>query len=99
MNFKEKLVTALVWLMVQVGVPSSDILKFVEDTKGKVSMGAIIGISIALIVAAAILPTAVVDITNTTKWTGAPTAVLTLVPIIGVVAIVAVLLMLVRSRR
>lgn len=56
--------------------------------------GILIGISIALIVAAAILPTAIVDITNTTKYTGAPAAVLTLVPILGIVVIAAIAFML-----
>lgn len=55
----------------------------------------LIFISIGLSVGAAVLPQAIVDISNTTKYTGAPTAVTTLVPVLGVVAIAAVLLVLV----
>lgn len=52
--------------------------------------GKIIGIAIGLFVAAAILPTAILGLANTTTggpWTGASTTILTLVPIIGVVAV------------
>lgn len=72
--------------------------KFRRNVRGMASAtgvgGILIGISIALIVAAAVLPTAIVDITNTTKYSGAPAAVLTLVPIIGVVVIAAICFML-----
>lgn len=62
------------------------------------SVGSIlIGISIALIVASAILPTAIVDITNTTSYTGAPAAVLTLVPILGIIVIASIAFMLYRK--
>lgn len=98
MNFKEQLVTALAWLMVQFNVPTVKVTRFIRDSKGKVSVTALIGLAVGLIVASAIIPTAVVDITNTTLWTGAPTAVLTLVPVIGIVAVVAILLMLLRNR-
>lgn len=54
----------------------------------------LIMLSIGLTVGAAVLPQAIVDISNTTKYTGAPTAVTTLVPVLGVVAIAAVLLVL-----
>lgn len=67
-----------------------------KNIKGGIGVGKIIGLSVALIVAAAIIPEAVVDITNTTLWTGAPTAVLTLVPVIGIVVVVALLLMVLR---
>lgn len=60
---------------------------------------AIIMLSIGLYVAASILPGAVVDITNTTKWSGAPASVLTLVPIIGIIAVVAVILLVLRKVR
>lgn len=65
---------------------------------GKGLMSGIISISIALIVASAILPTAIVDITNTTLWEGAPAAVLTMVPVVGIVALVAILLALLRRK-
>lgn len=55
----------------------------------------LIMLSIALTVGAAVLPQAIIDISNTTKYTGAPTAVTTLVPVLGVVAIAAVLLILI----
>lgn len=60
--------------------------------------GSIVGLAVGLIVAAAILPTAVVSITNTTAWEGAPTAVITLVPVLGIIAVVAIVLMMLRRR-
>lgn len=72
--------------------------KLRRNVRGMADAGAIggilIGVSIALIVAAAILPTAIVDITNTTKFSGAPAAVLTLVPILGIVVIASIAFML-----
>lgn len=61
-------------------------------------MNKIIGISIALIVASAVLPSAIVGITNTTIWAGAPTSVITMVPVIGIVAVVAILIALLRRK-
>lgn len=58
----------------------------------------IVGLAVGLIVAAAIVPSAIVSITNTTAWAGAPSAVITLVPVIGIVAVVALVLMMLRRR-
>ena len=62
------------------------------------NINAIIGLAVGLFVAAAILPGAIVAISNTTAYEGAPATVLIIVPILGVVAAVAVLLMILRRR-
>lgn len=61
--------------------------------------GIVISLAIGLYVAAAVLPSAIVDITNSTKWSGAPTAVITLLPIIGIVGVVALILLILRKVR
>lgn len=58
----------------------------------------IIGITIALTIAAALLPTAIVGITDADNWTGAPSAVLTMVPIIGIAVIAALVLRFFKGR-
>lgn len=75
-----------------------ELLKKMLKCKRAFATGKIIGLAVGLIVAGAVLPSAVVSISDTSNWTGAPAAVLTLVPIIGVVAVVALLLMILRRR-
>lgn len=53
-------------------------------------------LAIGMLVAAYVLPNAVVQLTNTTLWTGAPSAVLSIVPVLGIVAVVALLIMIIR---
>lgn len=56
---------------------------------------AIVGLAVGLYVAAAILPDAIVDITNSTNWTGAPTVVITLgTTVVGIIAVVALILLI-----
>lgn len=62
-----------------------------KNKRGEINMMWIIGLVVALVIAAALLPSAVVDITNTTKWSGAPTSVLAIVPILGVGVVAALL--------
>lgn len=57
----------------------------------------IIPLAIGLLVASAILPGAVVAITNTTLWEGAPTSVITLIPVLGIVVIAGLAMMLLRK--
>lgn len=57
----------------------------------------IIALSLGLIVAACILPTAVVMITNATAWAGSPDAVITLLPVIGIIAVIALIVMVVKG--
>lgn len=62
-------------------------------------VGAIVGLAVALYVAASILPSAIVQITNATNWAGAPTAVITLgTTVVGIVAVVALIMMLLRRK-
>lgn len=56
-----------------------------------VDVGKIIGLAVGLLVAAAILPTAVVTITNTTLWTGVDATTLLLIPVIGIVVVASFL--------
>lgn len=60
-------------------------------------MNKIIGISLGLIVAACVLPTAVVMVTNETAWAGSPAAVLTLLPVVGIIAVIALVVIVVRE--
>lgn len=60
-------------------------------------VGKIIGLCIGLFVAAAILPTAVITITNTTNWDGASSTILTLVPVIGIVVVAVFLVFVYKS--
>lgn len=53
-------------------------------------------LAIGMLVAAYVLPNAVVQLTNVTLWTGAPSAVLSIVPVLGIVAVVALLIMIIR---
>lgn len=58
----------------------------------------IIGLAVGLTVASAVLPSAIISISDVDNWTGAPSAVLTLVPVIGIIAVVALILMVLRRR-
>lgn len=63
-------------------------------------VGKIIGLAIGLLVAAAILPTAIVTISNTTAggpWDGASSTILTLVPVIGIVVVAVFLVYVYKS--
>lgn len=60
-------------------------------------MNKIIGLALGLIVAAAVLPTAVIMFTNTTAWEGSPDAVITLVPVVAIIAVVALVVIIVKS--
>lgn len=70
--------------------------KFARDHKAKIEMMSIIGIAIALIVASAVLPTALVTMSNETLFEGADSTVVTLatlvVPIVAVASLVMILL-------
>lgn len=74
-------------------------LKEKRKLASKDMLGVIVAIVLGLTVAAAILPQAVIDITNTTKWTGSPAAVTTIVPVIGIVAVVALIMIVLRYVR
>lgn len=54
-------------------------------------VGKIIGLAVGLLVAAAVLPTAVVTITNTTNWAGVDATTLLLIPVIGIVVVASFL--------
>lgn len=57
----------------------------------------IISLAVGLFVAAAVLPTAIVNMTDTSNWTGAPAAVITLgTTVVGIVSVVALILILLR---
>lgn len=63
-------------------------------------MMAILGLSIGLYVAASILPTAIINITTASVWTGAPAVVQTLATVVvGIVAIVALIMLILRFAR
>lgn len=52
----------------------------------------IVGLAVGLIVASAVIPSAIVDITNSTLWSGAPTVVITLgTTVVGIIAVVALI--------
>lgn len=61
-----------------------DGLRFVSDksASSRGSIYAIIGISVALIVASQLLPTALVGISNETAYSGASTTVITMVTVV-----------------
>lgn len=63
-------------------------------------MMAIVGLSVGLYVAASILPQAIIDITNSTNWTGAPSVVITLATVVvGIVSIVALIMIVLKFAR
>lgn len=58
---------------------------------------AIVGLAVGLYVAAAVLPGAVVSITNATNWEGAPTVVITLgTTVVGIIAVVALIMIVLK---
>lgn len=60
----------------------------------------IVGLSVGLYVAAAVLPDAIIEITNSSTWTGAPTVVTTLATtVVGIVAIVSLILLVLKYAR
>lgn len=60
---------------------------------------ALISVAVGLYVLGAIFPDAIVSVTNSTAYTGAPAAVITLATtVVGIVAVVAVILILLRRR-
>lgn len=63
-------------------------------------MMAIIGLSVGLYVAAAVLPEAIVNITNTANWSGAPSVVITLgTTVVGIVSVVALIMIVLKYVR
>lgn len=55
-------------------------------------MYGIVGLAVGLVVAAAVLPDAIIDITNSSLWTGAPAVVITLgTTVVGIIAVVALI--------
>lgn len=76
--------------------------KFFRSVRAEASggfIGGIVAIGVGLYVAAAVIPDAIVDITNTTLWAGAPPAVITLgTTVLGIVAVVALVLLFLKDR-
>lgn len=75
--------------------------RFQRDRKAAVGLKgilmAIVGLSVGLYVAAAILPQAIVNITSSTNWTGAPSVVITLATtVVGIVAVVALIMLVLK---
>lgn len=58
---------------------------------------AIVGLVVGLYVASSLFPDAIVGVTNSTLYAGAPTAVVTLATVVlGIVAVVALILIILR---
>lgn len=72
--------------------------RFWANKQAKLSMGWIIGLVIGLTVAAALLPDAIVDISCSTSYAGAPASVITIMTIVIPIAIGAALVMKVLKR-
>lgn len=61
---------------------------------------ALVGLSVGLYVAASILPSAIIEITNSSTWTGAPTVVVTLATtVVGIISIVALIMLILKYTR
>lgn len=74
--------------------------RFRENIKAKVSLGAILMLVLGVTVAAYTLPDAIVALTCSTDYAGAPTPVITLMTTVaGIVVAVVFLMMLVNSAR
>lgn len=65
--------------------------KLKANKRGAINMMWIIGLVVGLTIAAALLPDAIVDITNVTLWDGAPASVIAIVPILGIGTLAAFL--------
>lgn len=64
----------------------------VRCTRAIGNMMKIIGLAIGLTVASALVPDAIVELTNSSLWSGAPTAVVTLgTVVLGIIAVVALI--------
>lgn len=73
--------------------------KFARNHKAAMNVMAIVGLAIGLIVAAAVLPTAIVTMSNETEWDGAPASVITLATVVVPIVAVAALVMLILRKR
>lgn len=73
-------------------------MQIFSSKRASIDISKIVGLAVGLYAAAAILPTAIVEITNSTNWAGAPTPIITLgTTVVGIVAVTAFILMLLRQ--